>query len=227
MTEDENKSTKRYRRRAFITSVGASVSIAAAGCLDTSGPGGPDVGEQAPNQPLSVPARGDPEADTTVAVYQDLRCGACNAFHASVLPEIENRYLMPSQEPEFETPAIRYEYRELVLPVGELSWNVASAVRAVQQLAGIDAFWTYHDRVYANFDSLDFSVIEQLASDLPVDEAKIRSAAKTNRYYDTVNHYTTMANEDGYNATPTVEVNDEKTQPTAMDIITSIDSSVE
>lgn len=183
-------------RRQFVAAVAVGSVGTLAGCLS----GGRDPGEQAPGQPLSVPVKGDPDADVTVKTYEDIACPHCATYQTNVFPEIESKYLDPG--------TIRYEFHDMVLPVDEqVSWEAASAARSVQDRGGESVFWQYLDALFENQEDLNPDLYEQLAADLAVDAGSVREDATEQAYDETVSHYTSEAEDDGISGTPTVVVN--------------------
>lgn len=183
-------------RRRFVAAVAVGSAGALAGCLSN----GRDAGEQAPGQPLAAPVKGNPDADVTVRAYEDIACPHCATYQTEVLPQVEDEYL--------DSGAIRYEFHDTVLPVDKrVSWEAASAARSVQDRGGESAFWEYLDALFENQSSLDPETYEQLAADLSVDEVGVREDATEQAYDETVSHYTSEAEDEGIDSTPTVVVN--------------------
>lgn len=183
-------------RRRFVAAIGAGTAGALAGCSST----GRDAGEQAPGQPLAVPIKGTPDADVTVRTYEDIACPHCATYQMEVLPQIESEYL--------ESGTIRYEFYDMVLPVDQqVSWEAANAARSVQDRGGDSLFWEYLGALFENQGELDPETYEQLAADLDVDGGGVREDATGQAYDETVSHYTTEAEDEGVESTPTVVVN--------------------
>ncbi|MXR52885.1 thioredoxin domain-containing protein [Halovenus sp. WSH3] len=187
---------QKLSRRGFVTALTAGAVGALAGCLSN----GRDPGEQAPGQPLAVPTKGDPEADITVRAYEDIACPHCATYQTTVVPEIEREYLDPG--------TVRYEFYDMVLPVDkQVSWEGANAARSVQDHAGEEAFWQYLDALFENQSELGPDTYQELAAELDVDGETVRTDATEQAYDETVSHYTSEAEDNGVNSTPTVVVN--------------------
>ncbi len=185
----------RLSRRQFAASLTAGTLTAVAGCLSSPR----DPGEQISGQPLAVPTKGDPDATVTVTAYEDIGCPHCQTYQTEVAPKIESEYI--------ESNRIRYEFRDMVLPAdGKRSWEAASAARAVQDRAGVTAFWSSLDALFANQSELGPDTYETLADDIDVDGSAVRDAAVEQAYDETVSHYTDEAGEAGVDSTPTVTV---------------------
>lgn len=186
----------RTSRRQFTASLAVGTLTAVSGCLSAPR----DPGEQVSGQPLSVPTKGDPAAEVTVTAYEDIGCPHCQTYQTEAFPDIESAYLDSDQ--------IRYEFRDMVLPAdGKRSWEAASAARAVQDRAGVVAFWSYLDLLFENQSELGPETYETLANDFDLDGGAARDAAVTQAYDETVSHYTDEASEAGVDSTPTVTVN--------------------
>lgn len=182
-------------RRQFVTATVTGAAGVLAGCLSN----GRDPGEQASGQPLAVPLKGDPEAAVTVTVYEDIACPHCATYQTEVLPQIESEYL--------DSDEIRYEFHDMVLPVDkQVSWEAANAARSVQDRADDAAFFEYLGALFENQGDLSPETYEQLAAELDVDEAGVRDDATEQAYDETVSHYTSEAEDEGVDSTPTVVV---------------------
>ncbi|WP_336325746.1 DsbA family protein [Halovenus sp. HT40] len=183
-------------RRQFVTATVTGAAGTLAGCLSN----GRDPGEQASGQPLSVPLKGDPEAAVTVKVYEDIACPHCATYQTEILPQIESKYL--------DSDEIRYEFHDMVLPVDkQVSWEAANAARSVQNRADDSVFFQYLGALFENQGDLSPEMYEQLAAELTVEESGVREDATEQAYDETVSHYTSEAEDEGIDSTPTVVVN--------------------
>ena len=182
-------------RRQFVTATVTGAVGTLAGCLSN----GRDPGDQAAGQPLAVPLKGDPEAAVTVEVYEDIACPHCATYQTEVLPQIDAEYL--------DAGEVRYEFHDMVLPVDkQVSWEAANAARSVQDRADDSTFFEYLGALFENQGDLSPEMYEQLAADLSVDESAVREDATEQAYDETVSHYTSEAEEEGVDSTPTVIV---------------------
>jgi len=192
--------THRQTRRGFLAATASAAAVALAGCLSRGN--GADPGDQAPGQPLPVPSKGDPDANVTVKVYEDYMCGGCLYYHSNVRPDVESEYVEPG--------AVHYEFHDYPLPVDkDLSWAAASAARAVQDIAGEDAFWTYQDRLFTEQSDLDQDKLVSLAEGLVNDSSDIREAVEEQAYHETVDHYRSQGSDYGVERTPEIVIDGE------------------
>ncbi|WP_424004574.1 DsbA family protein [Haloarcula salina] len=197
----------RRTRRGFLTASLAALG-ATAGCLgggsgsNTPTNSGTPTPTPAPGQPLSTPVAGDPEADVTVAVYEDYACPHCQTYAEQVYPKVRETYISEG--------TIRYEFHDFPIPVDEtVSWQAASAARAVQDEAGDEAFFTYSERLFANQSSLGPDAYAALTDGLSVDGETVRAAATGELYRPTVAKDRQNGIDRGVGGTPAVFVNDD------------------
>jgi protein-disulfide isomerase len=197
-------------RRRYVIGVGAL--LATAGCLgqrsggesETSLPNEPD-GTQAiapitKVDSLPEPVRGDPDADVTVAAYEDFSCPHCRDYTRSTLPKVVDEFIEPEE--------IRYERYDFPIPVDERwSWAAASAARAVQDGVGVDAFWRYSDLLYEKQGAYTYELIAELAERVDADPETVRTAAEEEVYRGVVETDRKQGRERGVTGTPTVFVN--------------------
>ena len=195
-----------FSRRQFLAG-SVAVAAASAGCSSSEQQSdAPELGTIAGTtpptggQPLPSPVAGDPDADVTVAVFEDYACPHCGTYSIEVFPQLAAEYL--------ESSEIRYEFHDFPIPVDEqTSWQAANAARAVQAAAGNQAFFVYSERLFQNQDSLDLSLYESLTEGLDVDGADIRDAASERRYDQTISADRQRGIDRGVSGTPMVFVN--------------------
>jgi protein-disulfide isomerase len=201
-------------RRVFLAGA-VAVTAGTAGCLGGGGDDGgsdpPELGEIADSatpsdgQPLPSPVAGDPDADVTVAVFEDYACPHCATYSLEVFPQLAAEYL--------ETEQVRYEFHDFPIPVDErLSWQAASAARAVQADAGSQAFFVYSERLFANQDSIGPAVYGDHTEGIDADGETVRRAGTERRYDQTVEADKEAGRERGVQGTPTVFVDGERVQ---------------
>jgi protein-disulfide isomerase len=166
-------------RRRVLLGVGAGVgTLALAGC---SGGGAetPAPGETWPastatptgDGPLPAPVKGNPDAEVTLAVYEDYACPHCADYNAEGFPELQAAY---------DGSEIRYEHHDLPIPVADPgSWQVASAAREVQARHGDRAFWNYAAALFDRSNEIRGdvgSLLSSIADDLGFDGEAISAA---------------------------------------------------
>jgi len=201
----------RISRRTFLAGT-AALTTASAGCLGggdgSGGPvttGTPEFGTIAESttptggETLPTPVAGDPDADVTVAAFEDYACPHCATYSIEVFPQIAADYL--------ESGDVRYEFHDFPIPVDEaVSWEAANAARAVQAAAGPQAFYVYAERLFRNQSSLGPSAYASLTEGLDVDGETIRNAATDREYDQTVQADKQTGLDRGVQGTPMVFV---------------------
>lgn len=212
---------RRRSRRALLCGVGTGLTLALAGCQGGDGTGSdgttttptprPGGGGDAttttrtPRPRLPTPVAGDPEADVTLAVYEDYACPHCANYNAEGYPNLRAAYVEPGQ--------IRYEHHDLPIPVADPgSWEAANAARAVQDRQGDATFYDYAAGLFANsadIPSRGLELYADLATELELDGDAIRTAAENRAYRRTIRSDRQAGIEDGVSSTPTFQVNGE------------------
>jgi len=149
---------------------------------------------------LPTPVRGDPDADVTVAAYEDFSCPHCRDYTRSTLPKVVDEFIEPGE--------IRYERYDFPIPVDERwSWAAASAARAVQDGVGTDAFWRYSDLLYENQGAYTYDLIADLADRVDADPETVQTAAVEGVYRGVIEADRKQGRERGVTGTPSVFVN--------------------
>jgi protein-disulfide isomerase len=211
-------------RRQVLAAAGVTGIVGLAGCTGggstptTDGQGGGGNGdgnsdgggdgngsEETPAGQLSPPVRGDPEADVTLAVYEDFACPHCRDYNANGYPALAEAFV--------DTGQIRYEHRDLPIPVLDPeSFEAANAARAVQTRHGREAFWTYADALFANQDALGSEtpgLYAEVAVELDYEGESVRTDAVDRAYTDTVMGDRQRGIDAGVEGTPGFVVNGE------------------
>jgi len=193
-------------RRRLLAGVAGGLA-GTAGCLSggASTADAPEIGTVADSetptggQPLPPPVAGDPDAEVTVAVFEDYACPHCATYSTEVFPKVAENHLVNDD--------VRYEFHDLPIPVDEqVSWQAASAARAVQAAAGPQDYYVYSERLFANQDSLGPEQYAALTEGLDVDGDTVRSAATDESYRPTVTADRQRGIDRGVEGTPTVFV---------------------
>ncbi len=196
-------------RRMILASVGGSGVASLAGCLGGSGGG---------NGEFEPPVAGDPDADVTVAVYEDFGCPSCATFKQSIYPQVRDSFI--------DTEEIRYEHHDFPNPTDESwSWPVANAARAVYESEGAETFWAFSDAIYEHIGAYSYDVIESVATDVGADGDAVREAAESESYQSTIEASRSAAESRGVGGTPSVFVDDEEIDPN--DTILAINTALE
>lgn len=213
-----NRSTRGWgvgsrNRRAFLAGVGGVATTGVAGCLGGDGSDGTASGDL-----LSVPVKGDPDADVTIVAYEDFACPHCATYSLNVVPKLFSEYADPG--------VIRYEYRDFPIPVDkEASWSAACAARSVQAREGDDAFYEYAHGLYENQSQLGPSLYKQLADDMGLDGSTIRDEAINRKHEPTVEADRSRGADTGVRSTPTVIVDGQSVEPSYDAISTAIENA--
>lgn len=201
------------RRRRFLRSAAAAGVVGLAGCLsnDTGNAGGAGNAGNTGNEgsvetveSLPAPVQGDPDADVTVAVFEDYACSHCRQFVVDVLPDVRSEFVEPGR--------VRYEHHDFPIPVSRRwSWAVPSAARSVQDERGDDAFFAYADRLFRNQSNYSYDLVASLASEVDADPPTVRRAAETETYRPVLEADRERGTDMGLQGTPEVYVDGGRT----------------
>lgn len=215
---------ERISRRSYVAGV-AAASTGVAGCLgggDGGGDGGDgddDGDERTPVESLPTPVVGDPDADVTVAAYEDFACPHCRDYALEVFPEIRELYVEPGD--------VRYEHHDLPIPVDDRwSWDAAQAARAVQDRQGAGAYFEFSADLYQNQGGLSYDLVGNLADEYDVDGDAVVEDVQANVYRSVVDADRDEGIQRGVQATPTVFVDGESIQPTVGKLSNAIEAAL-
>jgi protein-disulfide isomerase len=213
MTSNRERSdSPRLGRRRALLGMGGLAASTLAGCL-----GGASSGSgSGSGNTLPTPVQGNPDANTTVTVFEDFACPHCRTYNLSVLPTIASQYIDPGK--------IRYEHYDFPV-VNETSWRAASAAREVQKRADASAFFTYAKALYENQSQLGPDTYASLANDMNLKGGAVRKAAENQTHEPTVSANKQTGKDRGVRATPTVFVGNKTVEATVEAISSAIESA--
>jgi Thioredoxin len=171
---------------------GQGHSAATSGCLEPSRPSRasrpeevcrePEIAPKTPGRPPAAEHRADvvlgmlpvtaqdpfwgsPEAPVTIVEFSDFQCPFC-ARTAETLQELRRIY----------GPArLRLVWKNSPLPYHDLARPVAEVAMTVFALGGAEAFWKFHDLVFANQQALSTENYVRWAVMAGVDRDKLES----------------------------------------------------
>ncbi len=181
--------------------------------------GGTADGQKVPPGELGPPVAGDPEADVTVSVFEDLRCPHCADFNAEVFPRLREAYI--------DGGRIRYEHRDFPV-VNQWSTNYAYAARSVQAQAGDDAFYTFAKDVFERQTEQSWALVREVAANAGADPDVTEADGTEGTYGSVVEADQSAGRDRGVSGTPTVFVGDAQAGGSSwdevyQDIATKID----
>jgi protein-disulfide isomerase len=185
-------------------STGASATEAPGGPLVTLPPiAAPEV--LSPADLADGHALGRVDAPVTVEVWADFQCPYCALFTAQVEPLIVNTYV--------ETGQVRLIFRDLAFLGEESRWAAVAARLAEEQ----DAFWPYHDYLFANqqrenVGGFDIERLQEIASRIGLDrsvfDAGLQIDAARATFAEIQAEFQADSARLGIRSTPSVVVND-------------------
>jgi len=136
---------------------------------------------------------GPDTAAVTIIVWSDFQCPFC-AKAVPVLQQVRAKY----------GDDVRIVFRHLAMAYHRKAGLAAeAAVAAAEQ----GKFWAFHDRVFAQFGSLDRADLERFATSAGLDLMKFKAALDDRRYRDAVVAESASALALGVDGTPTMFIN--------------------
>jgi protein-disulfide isomerase len=152
--------TPRARVYDAVTADGATQPVMLPGA-----PAAPDAppGED-PNRVYTIPvpaasaapSRGPASAPVTIQIFSDFQCPFCSRVEPTVtqfMQQYEGR--------------VRLIWRNYPLPFHQNAMPAAEASAEVFHQRGAEAFWQYHDTLFAHQQELDRAHLEQFAQEIP------------------------------------------------------------
>lgn len=168
---------------------GADQATVAAGHVCTSG-----------RVPVDGSTCGQDSAPVTVVEYSEFLCPFCARAALNTVREIEEEYVAAGK--------VKLEFKHFIVHGEEAVLAAGAAECASEQ----DAFWEYHDMLFLNAGSVDFSIenLNQFAEELELDSDSFNTCLDSERYVDKLAADIDEARQRGVDATPTFFVGQTK-----------------
>lgn len=152
---------------------------------------------------------GDDAAPTTVTIYEDFQCPVCAAFEEEIGEELNAG---------IEAGTVKVDYRMVSFldraSGNEYSSRALNAAAVVLDTAGVDAFKTFHDELFANqpeegTDGPSDDELIAAAVAAGADESSIRPAVEDKAFAQWIENATDQMSTEGVKGTPTVFIDGE------------------
>ncbi|MBU0577169.1 DsbA family protein [Patescibacteria group bacterium] len=155
----------------------------------------------APDTPIEVSidddaVKGDADAPVTIVEFSDFQCPYCSRHVTNTMPDIIENYI--------DTGKVKYIFRDFPLGFHDKAKPAAMAAECVHEMGGADAYWEYHDTLFANQGSLDSDSLKSYASDMGYD---IADCLDSEKYADEVDADMAEGQEYGVQGTPAFFIN--------------------
>jgi protein-disulfide isomerase len=146
--------------------------------------------------------RGEATAPVTIIEFGDYQCPNCKHFEETAGSQIEETYIAPGR--------VRLEFRNMAF-LGDESIIAAAAAQCANEQ---DAFWPYHDKLFAeqrgeNSGAFSFDRLKTFATDLSLNQTTFDQCLDSTRTQQVVFDETQAGREAGVDSTPTFFINGE------------------
>jgi protein-disulfide isomerase len=167
-----------------------------------NGKGAPEVEKKNIASSPSAPARGNLRSKVTVIEFSDFQCPFCKRAEDSVKQVMQNY-----------GDKIRFEWRNLPLPMHPDAPMAAQAAMEAYKQKGPETFWKMHDLLYENQpskekqDGLKREALDGYAQQLGLDMGKWKTALDTQSHKAEIDADAKVANDNGISGTPAFIIN--------------------
>lgn len=141
------------------------------------------------------PALGPADAPITLIEFGDYQCPYCIQWYNTVANRLLTDY----------AGKIRFVYKDL--PLVAIHPNAQSAAEAADCAGEQMAYWKYHDALFSGKHGLGAQAYGEYASELGLDIPAFDTCVTSHRYKDKVDANASLAQNNGFNSTPTFLVN--------------------
>jgi protein-disulfide isomerase len=152
-----------------------------------------------------------------MAVFEDFRCPHCKDFSEGTAPPIIADYVDSGQ--------VRYEHRDLPV-VDEKSTQAANAARSVQDEVGVDAFWSFSERLFAEQSAIGVELYRSAADSVGATPDTVVNDAIAQTYQPVIDADRQLARDKDVRGTPTVMVDGTIVERTEASIRVALDAAL-
>jgi protein-disulfide isomerase len=161
-----------------------------------------------------------------ITVYEDFQCPICRAFEQATAAKVRAAV---------EAGEVKVEYRVVSFldraSKNEYSSRAANAAMTVLDTAGIDAFWTFHDELFANQPEEGTAGpsnddLVDLAVEAGADRAAVEAGIDDGSFDQWVKNATDAMSRHGVTGTPTALIDGEVAGQSAQETIEAVLAAV-
>jgi protein-disulfide isomerase len=158
---------------------------------DGKGPPPPEMKDVPANLPANDPARGNLKAKVTVHEWSDFQCPFCGRVEPTVAQVMKDY-----------GDKIKFVWHDLPLPMHADAPLASQAGREAFAQKGPAAFWSMHDKMFANQQKIKRDDLDGYARDLNLDMDKWKAALDGSTHSAEIDADKTAANSDSISGTP-------------------------
>jgi len=158
---------------------------------DGKGPPPPEMKDVPANLPANDPARGNMKAKVTVHEWSDFQCPFCGRVEPTVAQVMKDY-----------GDKIKFVWHDLPLPMHQDAPLASQAGREAFAQKGPSAFWSMHDKMFANQQKIKRDDLDGYAKDLNLDMDKWKAALDGSTHSAEIDADKTAANSDSISGTP-------------------------
>jgi protein-disulfide isomerase len=158
---------------------------------DGKGPPEPEKKDLPKSLPTNDPARGNTNAKVTIHEWSDFQCPFCGRVEptvAQVMKDYGDR--------------VKFVWHDLPLPMHADAPLAAQAGREAYSQKGPSAFWSIHDKMFANQQKIKRDDLDGYAKDLNLNMDKWKSALDGSTHTSEIEADKKSGNDDGISGTP-------------------------
>ncbi|MBI2676098.1 MAG: thioredoxin domain-containing protein [Candidatus Aenigmarchaeota archaeon] len=156
-----------------------------------SQPGSTDLGFSLEGQPLN----GQPNAPVTIVEFSDFECPFCGRFFSTTLPDIDKNYI--------QTGKAKLYYMDFPLSFHPQAEPAALAAACAKEQ---NKFWEFHDKIFANQQSLSDESYKKWAKEIGLNSQQFDTCYTSKKYLSEVQSDFDTGSKSGVSGTPSFKI---------------------
>jgi protein-disulfide isomerase len=158
----------------------------------------------------TISLMGQPTAPVHIVEFGDYKCPYCKKFHEEFVPFLVKEYVA--------TGKVQFHFINFAF-IGPDSTYMAEFAETVRQELGVEAYWRFHDLIYANQQNENViwgteknmtTLLKSFASKEQVKQ--VLNAVKDGKYKQNIEMQKQLVNNVGVHGTPAIYINGKQAQ---------------
>ena len=141
--------------------------------------------------------KGEEDAQVTIIEFSDFQCPFCGRFFSDALPQIERNYVA--------TGKVKFVYKDF--PLDSIHPQATPAALAARCAGDQEKFWEFHDKIFANQQSLGSAAYGLWAGQLGLDAEEFDGCMASQKHLSAVRADFAEGQRVGVSGTPAFLIN--------------------
>ncbi|MBD3330763.1 thioredoxin domain-containing protein [Candidatus Peregrinibacteria bacterium] len=145
------------------------------------------------------PVKGNEDAKVTIVEFSDYECPFCARYISYTYPQIKENYI--------DTGKVKYVFRDYPLGFHQNAYPAALAANCVRDQGGDDAYYDFHDKLFADQENLDYNTFVSYVEELGFDSGEFKECYDSDKFKEEIYNDMSAGGDIGITGTPGFIIN--------------------